>query len=325
MTNDAQSHRTLRLPALPAGWNDLTPEQLEKVVRLNTCGRKSARLEIFLYLTGLKAVGAEEDKEGTLYILRRRGWKHLGERIPLRSWQIAQWIHDCLGWLDRPDTLTRAPYKEVKVGRDTYRMPGDVMVDATFEQYLCAQNVLARYTQTMDRIRKFLEGDSKGRNTDAKELRRLTREEAEWRTLFVSCLLSKGYEKTYTVVDGSRLSTGREMVYPFRKEQLDTNPRRLSKVSRRMFPVMVQHFQSVQAFYAKSYPTLYGPGKKQTSTNPMLIEEGMVNGVMKYQGFASYDEIYRAPAHKILGIMENMCKEAKAIEEANARMKMHKR
>lgn len=322
---------TIHLPALPASWNELTPGQLEGISRLSVRRRLSEewlgesdantifKLNVFLFLLGLRVVGRTQDEEGkeTAYLMRRRGWKHLGERIPMKAWQLWQWISSLLGWLDNPLLLTKAPYGEVKVGRKHFLLPGNVLINATFYQYLCAQNLLTVYFGLMKRASPLV-----GQKKSRKELGELMGRAADIRCRFMACLLNERYVSRTAQVEGTTVQTEAEYIYPFRREQIEANAKRFRRLEPRMFPVLLQHFQSVQEYFSKAYPELYRKGgvKKKTN-NPMLEEEGMLNGVMKYQGFSSYDEIYNAPVNKILGVMNNMCKEAMAIEEANARMK----
>ena len=50
-------------------------------------------------------------------------------------------------------------------------------------------------------------------------------------------------------------------------------------------------------------------------------EVGTINAVMKYQGYASPQEIYDTNLPIILGVLNNMTKEAKEIEKMNAKIK----
>ncbi|MBQ0050218.1 MAG: hypothetical protein KBT12_08325 [Bacteroidales bacterium] len=49
-----------------------------------------------------------------------------------------------------------------------------------------------------------------------------------------------------------------------------------------------------------------------------------MNAVMKWQGFTEHQKVYDSNAVFIFSILNSMTKEAKAIEEANQKMRKHK-
>ena len=115
---------------VPDSWEALTAHQLETIHRLKDETRQHAlqsddpekvvnqyKLRVFLLLAGLKVRKRAIPKDdGTfIYILRRKGWRHLFEEIPMESWQIAQWIQALLPFLDEPNGRLTCPYTTFRV------------------------------------------------------------------------------------------------------------------------------------------------------------------------------------------------------------------
>ena len=165
----------ITLPSFPNQWNDIPTDKLEEILRLMamrqgeivTKGEEVAdrlyRLRVLLCLLDMKIVRrtvSDEDGE-TVFIFRRKGIRHIFERIPMRAWQINQWIDSRLKFLDRPTALLKSPYPYVSLRRGKLKLrgPANMLGDVTFQQYLVAQNTLTSYWNI---IKKMEEED--GRN-----------------------------------------------------------------------------------------------------------------------------------------------------------------
>ena len=323
----------ITLPALPADWNSIPTGKLEEILRLMGMRQTEAmkqgaevaerlyRLRVLLCLLGLKTVRRTvSDESGeTVFIFRRRGLRHIFERIPMRAWQINQWIDSRLKFLDKPTSLLKSPYPFVSLrsGRLKLKGPENMMGDVTFQQYLVAQNTLTSYWNVIKRIEETIRG-----RADRKTLKKLTKQATLLRCRFLAVMFSPSATETGKIQDGRYIRTPERRIWAFRMSQTEDNARYFRKVQERMFPVMELYFQSVQEAYSRMYPDLYTPsGKGKKVTNPIVQEVGMANSIMKEQGFTSPESVYSCEAVRILEIMDSMCKKAKEIERMNQRMK----
>jgi hypothetical protein len=326
----------IHLPALPDSWNRLSTEELEEVNRLYK--RKEAmaaegdeeradrlfKLKCFMLFLGLKIVRRTvTDENGeTVFLFRRKGIRHLFERIPMRAWQVDQWIDQKLGFLDNPFARTVTPYGIIRLRMGTLRLkaPKDVMSDVSFAQYQSAQNLLIMYWDAQ----KVLQTLVRRKSTHA-AIRMQLRRMKQARCRFLATLFNESVRETGEIREGRYLRKCKRRVWSFNSGQIQKNARWFSMVEARMFPVMVQYFQSVQEAYARMYPELFTPnGKKNGRQNPIKIEVEMINNIMKYQGFSDYDAVYDSEAVRILGIMNAMAKEAKEIEKMNQKYRKGK-
>lgn len=335
MKQNANRYR-INLPSLPASWNDIPVPQLEEILRLMAKrhtegiirGEEAAdrlyRLRVFLCLLGIRIAGRTvTDESGeTVFIFRRKGIRHIFERIPMRAWQVNQWIDSRLKFLDRPTALLKSPYPFVTLRRGRLKLkgPANMMGDVTFQQYLVAQNTLNSYWNQLKHIEEAIHNKS-GRKT----LKQLTKRATELRCSFLATMFCPSAMETGRIQDGRYIRTPERIIWSFSTSQTDDNAHHFRKVQERMFPVMELFFQSVQEAYSRLYPDLYTPsGKGKKVTNPIVQEVGMVNSIMKEQGFTSPEAVYSCEAVRILEIMDSMCKKAKEIDRMNQRMNLKK-
>lgn len=333
-----RKNRTMRqnerivLPALPEKWTDLSTKELEGVAKLDVLRamelRTSAegaadrrfKLRCFLLFLNLKtARKAVKGEDGEWrYLFRRKGLRYLTELIPLRAWQVNQWIDDKLKFLDNPYKLYSSPYPKVRLwgGLVCMKGPADLMGDVTFQQYLTAQNIVDAYWNTVNLIQTLeREGTEKAIREQVKRMRKLKRR-------FLAAMCCRPVKETGEIREGRYVRSKKRTVYAYSEGQHVRNEKFFRGVEDRMFPVMLQFFQSVQEYYASIYPDLYtGHRSGKKSYSQLKVEVEMVNNVMKYQGFSDYDAVYDAEAVRILGIMNAMNMEAKEIEKINKRMK----
>lgn len=71
----------------------------------------------------------------------------------------------------------------------------------------------------------------------------------------------------------------------------------------------------------EQFPKLFSGDGKGSDTIPMVSEVNTINAVMKWQGFTEHQKVFDSNAIFIFSILNSMTKEAKAIEEANQKMK----
>lgn len=322
----------ITLPSFPNQWNDIPTDKLEEILRLMamrqgeivTKGEEVAdrlyRLRVLLCLLDMKIVRrtvSDEDGE-TVFIFRRKEIRHIFERIPMRVWQINQWIDSRLKFLDRPTALLKSPYPYVSLRRGKLKLkgPANMMGDVTFQQYLVAQNTLTSYWNTIKNMEEAIRTKA-GRKTQ----RQLLKRASELRCRFLATLFCSSAIETGKIQDGRFIRTPKRKIWAFSMNQTEDNARYFRKVEERMFPVMELFFQSVQEAYSRLFPDLYTPsGKGKKVTNPIVQEVSMVNSIMKEQGYVSPEDVYRSLAVQILEVMNSMCKKAKEIERMNQRM-----
>ena len=93
-----------------------------------------------------------------------------------------------------------------------------------------------------------------------------------------------------------------------------------------LIDILIQHMQSSLGVYKTQFPDLFSSDgdKDGHETIPLVGEVNTINAVMKWQGFTEHQKVYDSNAIFIFSILNSMTKEAKAIEEANAKMKRHK-
>lgn len=327
-----EKRKTIKLPALPKSWNHLSTRELEQVNLLmrrkqqlmNTTDPDIAdrhfKLKCFLLLTGLKLIKrtAMDDKDEVIYLLRRRGIKHCMEKIPMRSWQVNQWIDSCLSFLDNPQKRTVAPYTTIRLYGKKFKGPAGLLTNVTYRQYFSAQNLLSGYWNTLKLIDALIEKNA-SRAAIAEQMKRVQ----EYQCKFLSTLFTPSYIEKETMKEGKTIKMNRR-VWMYDQSQIEKNSWRFRKASIRMFPVMLQFFQSVQLYYSYIFPDLFTTGNGAKKGDVLQMEVDTVNAIMKYQGFKDYNEVYDSESVRILGVLNTMSKDAKQIEEMNRKMKSKK-
>lgn len=91
-----------------------------------------------------------------------------------------------------------------------------------------------------------------------------------------------------------------------------------------LFHICFQVWQTaVVNYYPTVFPLLFGgSGRSSDPLHTALTGEvGTINAVMKYQGYSSPQEIYDTNLPIILGVLNNMTKEAREIEKMNSKIK----
>ncbi len=319
------------LPALPHSWVQLSAEEVERINRYMlkkqqriAAGMSPAaadmdfKLKCFLLLTDLRCLRrTAKSREGeTVYFFRRRGWRHLLERIPMQSWQIVQWIEHYLGWLDKPMGLLVCPYTYIKVGGRKFKAPDALMQDVTRLQYFTAQNLLSAHWDAVKTADYLLRNN--GTRQAIKEQLKLS---GQAKLQFLACLFTPESREIEVRTDTSVRRVDRT-VYAYDDRQADDNARLFRRHADRLFPVMQQFFQSVQQHYATMFPDLFTSHTTTAGHRDYLkMEVDQLNAIIKYEGFSSYEEINRANAVLILGVLDNMSREAKEIKAMNEKTK----
>lgn len=323
--------KIINLPPLPSSWNALTTNQLEGIVRIRMKlsrlmatdekrGDVVYRLYVFLLLGGFKITHhSQKNDDGThTYILQRRGirpWLRR-ERLPFQHWEISHWVDKFLKFLDEPMERTLPPYGYIRRYGRRFKCPEALMTDVTYQQYTMAQSYLVEYWQQMQLIeQQFSSGATK------KAIRATRRNITEAQANFLATLFTSSSMQVQ-VGSESDVRRVRRRTWTFDAVQAESNVRYFRHGSRILFALMSQFFQSVQAYYKESFPDLFTSHSGANSEkDPLIVEADMLNAIKKYAGFRDYQSIYDSNSIFIFGVLNNMSKEAKAIEDANARMK----
>lgn len=318
----------------PHSWDELTGEQLEYIHRLKDQTRIRAeqsenpekavneyKLKVFLYLAALKVRKRAIPKEdGTFtYILRRKGWKHLFEKIPMESWQIAQWITDLLPFLDEPGGRLEAPYEYIRVGLRKYKAPDSQLTSVTFEQYNHAQQYLVAYWDTRNAAEEM-----KNHGGSRKAVKHLYQESDQYKAMFLATLIVPPVKQTQHVDENGTYRVNRT-AYIYHSSYAEKNWRKFTgKRWHYVFEVMVQFVQSCLEEYRNKFPDLFTSHSGSGSEDFIVMEADKMNAIKKYGEFKNYQDIYNSNTFFIFGILSNMCKEASQIEEMNRKIKAKK-
>ena len=325
-----QKRKTISLPPLPDSWNKLSSQELEEVNRLmvkrqelsETFGEEVAdrdfKLKCFLLFTGTKVRRrTAKDKDGSfVYLLRRYGIRHLCERIPMRSWQVNQWIDAKLSFLDEPYKRIATPYTMIRLYGKKFKAPTDLMTNVNHHQYLSAQNLITKYWDTL-KMADVLIGRKASRTAIAAQIKQIRSIQCK----FLATLFTPQSLEVEVIREGRYVRKTKNKVFIFESGQIEANAWRFRHSANKMFPVMLQFFQSVQNYFGEIFPDLYTNRKDSKGRNYLQMEVEMINSIMKYQGFSSYQDVYESEAIRILGVLNTMSKEAKAIEDMNEKMR----
>lgn len=315
----------------PHSWDELTGEQLEAIHRMKDEARSRAehskdpekvvneyKLKVFLYLARLKVrKRAIPNEDGTfIYILRRKGWRHLFEEIPMESWQIAQWITDLLPFLDEPGGRLEAPYEYLRVGTKNYKAPDSQLTSVTFEQYNHAQQYLVAYWDTRNSAEEM-----KNQGGSRKAVKHLYRESDQYKAMFLATLIVPPVKQTQHVDENGTYRVNRT-AYIYHSSYAEKNWKKFTgKRWHYVFEVMVQFVQSCLEEYRNKFPDLFTTHNGGGSEDFIVMEADKMNAIKKYGEFKNYQDIYNSNTFFIFGVLSNMCKEAKQIEEMNRKMK----
>ena len=330
---------------VPRSWNECSTEQLEQLSELairrdmarqlgetEDMSEREYKLHAFLLLAGLKPECHTEWDEGEAvywFPLRRSTWwkRMFGKKleVPIRPWQMSQFIDKHLGWLDDPYNRLKAPYDIVEVPTCRVRVLGfplwpfgklklqglsDRMMNVTYRQYIDMENTLRQYWIVQKLASKLVDDENASKEAIKNQLNNLD----TLRRLFMAIVLSPSRHVVEEQHNGMTVKCDK-ITFAFDESQVDENrelftPRQVA----RMFPVLLQFYLSVQKHFATLYPQLYvhrdneGPDKVPDF---MRLEIESMSTIMKYQGFADYRAIYDSDAVHILRVLDNMALEAK--------------
>lgn len=89
-----------------------------------------------------------------------------------------------------------------------------------------------------------------------------------------------------------------------------------------LFHICFQVYQTAVGYYSKVFPLLFsGSGNSDSLQDALTGEVNTINSIMKYQGYTDPQQVYDTNLPIILGVLNNMTKEAKEIEKMNSKIK----
>lgn len=326
------NRKKIELPPIPSQWSELEGWQLESIHRLHARMTRKInpdnqekvkaefRLKVFLLLGGFKVLHRTYRKKGNtyIYIVRRKGLKYWleMERIPMESWQIYQWMEHFLNFLDDPYQLMDFPYTYIRRKGKKFKSPETLMVNVTYEQYGNAQRFLVEYWELMQQAEELISEKDK-----CKELKEVYAKADKSKAHFLSTMLCPPSIQTYVTDESGTYKSNRE-VWIYNANQADENAYLFKgKKCNVLFEIMVQYVQSCLGYYKEAFPDLFTSHKGNNNKDFLVMEADNINGIKKYAGFRNYQDIYNSNMFFIFGVMNNMCKEAKEIEEMNKKMR----
>lgn len=318
----------------PHSWDEMTGKQLEEIHRLKKIASEKVvrskdpekvvheyKLLVFLYLAGLKIrKRAYKKDDGTfIYIVRRKGWKHLFEEIPMENWQLAQWITDLLGFLEEPNGRLEAPYDFFRIRGRQWKAPDTQLTSVTFEQYNHAQQYLVAYWNTL----QAAEAMKKSGGT-RKSIKHLYQESDQYKAMFLATLIVPPVRQIQHVDENGTYKV-RRTAYIYHSSYGDKNWKRFTgKRWNIVFEVMLQFVQSCLEEYRNKFPELFTTHKGDEENDFIVLEANKMNALKKYGEFKNYQDIYNSNTFFIFGVLNNMCQEAEQIKEMNQKIKSRK-
>ena len=225
---------------------------------------------------------------------------------------ILDWVDNMVGH-NGDGGLTMLPIETISIGGKEWRLPSALITSITYEQYTNAQQLqqaIWGLTEEVQRRMKELEQRHQLDENSLEDIKQLTNELSHYRARMLSHMLlpaEKGAE--YKSEDAEERTD-------FFLQHIDDHPHLLD--------ILIQHLQSCLGVYKTQFPDLFSGDGSGSDVIPMVSEVNTINAIMKWQGYQEQQKVFDSNAIFIFSILNSMTKEAKAIEESNAKMKRHK-
>lgn len=321
------------LPSMPSSWSELSWQQLCQVwdVKQRFGGNADvARAAALLALAcgeDFSVRGSVEDAQTgeTVYTLACKD----GKSYTVTPRQLAYMARKALPWMDYPygdpgeKEETDDQGKVVKEGREpvrgyvsemrdalilpetevtiddiTFALPTVACANITWQQYRTLQNIAPQLFQEC-----------------------LSEEQAaDLQAQFVAHCLVPAQDGQPAPAD--RFRPSHAFRYDSDRAEQSVGFWRKQQSLPVIFHICFQAYQTAVGYYAQVFPLLFnGGGKSDPLSDALTNETATLNSVMKYQGYASPEEVYAADLPNILTVLNTMTKEAKQIEEMNRKIK----
>lgn len=255
--------------------------------------------------------------------------------------------------------LVQLPNETIRIGHKTFKLPEPLITNLTYEQYNNVQKLsqltfnlteqlrngiesLEKSGQRLEKARQSLEAKRVAGADCRSQLRKLKICEQEMHGLIkqvndTSKELHKNRSRVVShlitsrklqFVSGNGLGTHIDIhwTWPYSAEMAERRTKYISKHAPVwLYDVLQQNLQSCLSVYKEQFPDLFSGGDDDGSNKlPLISEMDSINAVMKWQGYKEQQNVYDTNAVLVFSILNSMTKEAKAIEEANAKIKSHR-
>ena len=263
------------------------------------------------------------------------------------------WVDEMVGKKGQGG-LTKLPIDTISIGGKQWRLPSELITNITYEQYTNAQQLQQAVWGLTDNIRQqfktlspaiplYGEGaqtlpieangvfraasESGCGPTEGSESPLATEEE-------MSQSDREGLESLITDLQHYRAQLLSHLLIPAEKgaeyksedaeERIDFFAKHIDDIPY-LLDILIQHMQSCLGVYKTQFQDLFSGDGNGADTIPMVSEVNTINAIMKWQGYQEQQKVFDSNAIFIFSILNSMTKEAKAIEEANAKMKSHRK
>jgi hypothetical protein len=324
---------------LPSSWSSLTWQQLSKMwlIKLNYAGESDAALCMaLLELLKLTVVCRIEGN------VRSGEMSYVFQDVRGRSWvasprEIAYYAKTTLKWFDYPygdsgqsekkdgegkviqeqrephigyvgelrDALS-LPVETVTIKGRVFALPQIACNNLTWQQYRALQAIAPQLWQSGI-------GEDEIINLQAQFMANILvpRSVALFEQSGGTIRLRPHFTFRYNV---ERAET---LVGYWRKRLLHGDMRTAS-----LFHICHQVWQTALLYYSRAYPLLFADTDKGSAMKDALQGEvGTINTIMKYAGYAEQQQVYDSNLPFVFDILNTMTKEAKEIENMNAKYK----
>lgn len=328
---------TSSLPSPPSSWSSLTWQQLSDMwsIKLGySVEPDAARCKALLNLMGLSVIrcGEEDVQSGeSVYVFRDRK----GQLWTATPREIAYYAKEALKWFEYPygdpgqsekkdkkgkiiqeqreahigyvgnlrDALS-LPVETVTIKRRVFALPQTACNNLTWQQYRELQAITPQLWQSDI-------SDDEVVNLQAQ---------------FMAHIL---VPRSMALLDQSgdtirlhphftfKYDTGRaeRLVAYWKKKLLRGSMKIIS-----LFHICHQVWQTALLYYSRAYPLLFADTDSDSAMKDALQGEvGTINTIMKYAGYAEQQQVYDSNLPFVFDILNTMTKEAKDIEDMNAK------
>lgn len=217
---------------------------------------------------------------------------------------LATWIRNYMNFLDSPKGFTSLPVEDIVFCGKKYLLPQPLLTNMTYQQFTAIQSI-AKDIEDIAVMAKEEKDDN--------EIERLTALMSEAKGKFLAhCLTPRKFVFTQSKNGEMNLVFGFRYVYD--SDTAWKMAEKMNSVSDTIFGICYNHYVGCMMKFKSMFPALFSGGKGGNS-DLLVAELDSVNNIMKYQGYATQQDVYDSNAVFILSILNAMTEEAKQIEK----------
>lgn len=339
---------SLDLPTPPKSWMQLDGKMMEKIQELHiqSANDDDYKLKVFLMLTGLELIPdslGNGDDGLPVYLVRRKGRSHRNEATELQVWEVKYWTDQFCPFLDSPFKAYHCPYPDgMVIGRKRFKAPDGLLTNVTYQQFSEVQRAMADYwtaTDTLDKLYKKIDEwknwkpvygidykvSAKPKMNFERMAQRISDTNESIRNARNTFLAHILVPRRKVWLERLRVWLGETFknLYVYNSEVAEQNISMMDEVDDKTFLVLYQQVQSALGYYKQSFPDIFRESKRKDKQgkNELVIECDTVEAVKKYAQYPLAQDVYDENAVLIFSVLNSMAKEAKMIEEQNAKLK----